>query len=272
MKLKKLALGLLTAVSALALAACGSSAEKTDSLEAIQEKGKLVVAVSPDYAPFEFRALVDGKDTVVGSDIDLAQAIADELGVELEISTMTFDNVLSSVQNGKADIAISGLSYTEERAKVYDFSESYYTTENAILVAADQADSYKSLEDFSGKSVGVLKGSIEETLAKEQLEGANVVSLPVMGDAITQLKAGQLDAVVLEAPVGEGYVAQNPDLVMSQAALTVAEGDAKVIAMPKDSPELKAAIDKVVVKLVQDGSYKEYISKAAELTGSAIEE
>ena len=85
MKLKKLALGLLTAVSALALAACGSSAEKTDSLEAIQEKGKLVVAVSPDYAPFEFRALVDGKDTVVGSDIDLAQAIADELGVELEI-------------------------------------------------------------------------------------------------------------------------------------------------------------------------------------------
>ena len=271
MKLKKLALGLLTAISALALAACGSSAGKTDSLAAIKEKGKLVVAVSPDYAPFEFRALVDGKDTIVGSDIDLAQAIADELGVELELSTMNFDNVLASVQNGKADIAISGLSYTEDRAKAYDFSESYYTSENAILVAADKADSYKSLDDFSGKNVGVLKGSIEETLSKEQLKGANVVALPVMGDAISQLKAGQLDAVVLEAPVGAGYVAQNKDIVMSELALTVSEGDAKVIAMPKNSPELKAAIDKVVVKLVEDGTYKEYISKAAELTGSAIE-
>ncbi|MGZ7153773.1 amino acid ABC transporter substrate-binding protein, partial [Streptococcus pyogenes] len=74
MKLKKIALGVVTAFSALALVACGSSANKTDSLAAIQEKGKLVVAVSPDYAPFEFRALVDGKDTVVGSDIDLAKA------------------------------------------------------------------------------------------------------------------------------------------------------------------------------------------------------
>ncbi|RRD31865.1 amino acid ABC transporter substrate-binding protein [Streptococcus minor] len=272
MKIKKIVLGLATAFSALALTACGGSAGKTDSLAAIKEKGKLVVAVSPDYAPFEFRALVDGKDTVVGSDIDLAQDIADELGVELELSTMNFDNVLSSVQNGKADIAISGLSYTGDRAKVYDFSESYYTTENAILVAADKVDNYKTLDDFSGKSVGVLKGSIEEGLSKEQLKGANIVALPVMGDAIAQLKAGQLDAVVLEAPVGAGYISQNADIAMSELALTVAEGDAKVVAMPKDSPELKKAIDKVVVKLVEDGTYKDYILKAAELTGSAIEE
>lgn len=272
MKLKKIALGVVTVFSVLALVACGSSANKKDSLAAIQEKGKLVVAVSPDYAPFEFRALVDGKDTVVGSDIDLAKAIADELGVELELSTMNFDNVLSSLQNGKADIAISGLSYTEDRAKVYDFSESYYTTENAILVAADKLSNYKDLKDFSGKNIGVLKGSIEESMSREQLEGANVVALPVMGDAISQLKSGQLDAVVLEGPVGAGYVAQNSDISLSDLALTVSEGDAKVVAMPKDSPELKAAIDKIVTKLVEDGSYKDYITKAAALTGAAIEE
>lgn len=272
MNLKKIALGMVTAFSALALAACGSSAAKKDSLATIQEKRKLVVAVSPDYAPFEFRALVDGKDTVVGSDIDLAQAIADDLGVDLELSTMNFDNVLSSLQNGKADIAISGLSYTEERAKVYDFSESYYTTENAILVAADKVASFKDLKDFSGKNVGVLKGSIEESMSKEQLDGANVVALPVMGDAIGQLKSGKLDAVVLEGPVGEGYIAQNPDIAMASVALTVSEGDAKVVAMAKDSPELKAAIDKVVKKVVTDGTYKEYITKAAALTGAAIEE
>ncbi|MGZ7153902.1 transporter substrate-binding domain-containing protein, partial [Streptococcus pyogenes] len=84
------------------------------------------------------------------------------------LSTMNFDNVLSSLQNGKADIAISGLSYTEDRAKVYDFSESYYTTENAILVAADKLSNYKDLKDFSGKNIGVLKGSIEENMSREQ--------------------------------------------------------------------------------------------------------
>ena len=94
-------------LAAVTLVACGS---KKDAYESIKENKKLVVAVSPDYAPFEFKTLVDGKDQVVGSDIKLAQAIADELGVKLEVTTMSFDNVLSSLQAGKADIAISGIS------------------------------------------------------------------------------------------------------------------------------------------------------------------
>ena len=110
MKLKKMLTLAATFVATLSLAACSASSSSDSSqstLEKIKEKGTLVVATSPDYAPFEFQALVDGKNEVVGADIMLAQKIADELGVKLEVSAMSFDNVLSSVQNGKADIAIA---------------------------------------------------------------------------------------------------------------------------------------------------------------------
>ena len=93
-----------------------------------------MVATSPDYAPFEFQALVDGKNQVVGADIDMAQAIADELGVKLEVSSMSFDNVLTSLQTGKADLAIAGISATEERKEVFDFSIPYYENKISFLI------------------------------------------------------------------------------------------------------------------------------------------
>ena len=148
------------------------------------------MAVSPDYAPFEFKTLVDGKDQVVGSDIKLAQAIADELGVKLEVTTMSFDNVLSSLQAGKADIAISGISVTDERKKTFDFSDPYYETQNAIIVRKDQESTYSSLDAFKGKKVAVQKGTIEEGLAKKQLKDSTVVSLTAMGEAINEVKSG----------------------------------------------------------------------------------
>ncbi|MFR2063660.1 MAG: transporter substrate-binding domain-containing protein, partial [Streptococcus sp.] len=116
----------------------------------IKENKKLVVAVSPDYAPFEFKTLVDGKDQVVGSDIKLAQAIADELGVKLEVTTMSFDNVLSSLQAGKADIAISGISVTMNVRKP-SISQIPHETQNGIIVRKDQESTYSSLDAFKGK-------------------------------------------------------------------------------------------------------------------------
>ena len=167
MKMKKLFLGAMALLATVTLVACGS---KKDAYLSIKENKKLVVAVSPDYAPFEFKTLVDGKDQVVGSDIKLAQAIADELGVKLEVTTMSFDNVLSSLQSGKADLAISGISVTDERKKTFDFSYPYYETQNAIIVRKDQESTYSSLDAFKGKKVAVQKGTIEEGLAKKQLK------------------------------------------------------------------------------------------------------
>ena len=119
------------------LAACGSSSK--NQLTKIKDKGTLTVAVSPDYAPFEFQMLKDGKNTVVGSDIDLANEIGKALGVKVNIQAMDFNNVLASVTSGKADIAISGISADEDRKKAYDFSDSYYSAQNVIVVKIGRA-------------------------------------------------------------------------------------------------------------------------------------
>lgn len=265
---KKIAAAGLVLAASIMLSACGSakSSSEDTSLSDIKKAGKLVVAVSPDYAPFEFQALVDGKNKVVGADISLAQQIADEIGVKLEVSSMSFDNVLGSLQAGKADIAISGLSYTKERAKTFAFSAPYYETKNAMLVLADKSGAYTKLDDFKGKNIAVLKGSIEERLAKEQLTDSNVVSLTNMGSAINELKAGKVDAVDLEGPVAEGFAVQNKDLAIAGAALEVKDGDSKAVAMPKDSKALKKVIDKVVKKVDESGEYDKYLAEANKLT------
>lgn len=269
---KKIAMTLFTGVAALTLAACGSSSNSANLEDAIKEKGKLVVATSPDYAPFEFKALIDGKDTVVGADISLAQLIADELGVELEISAMNFDNVLTSVKTGKADIAISGLSYTEDRAKSFDFSISYYQSQNAILAKEDVAAGFKEIADLAGKKVAVQRGSIQEDLAKAQLGESNIVSLTNLGEAVNELKSGQVDAVLLDEAVATGYANQNSDLALAEVAVQTDEDDSNAIVMPKDSPELKATIDAIVEKVVADGKYGEFLIEADKLTENAIEE
>ncbi|MGT2845547.1 transporter substrate-binding domain-containing protein [Streptococcus hongkongensis] len=270
MNKKQMITSLVAITTLLSLSACGNGS-KVSLQDQIKKDGKLVVAVSPDYAPFEFKTLKDGKDTVVGSDIQLAQAIADELGVKLEISAMSFDNVLSSVQTGKADMAISGISYTKERAKVYDFSKPYYSTENAILIKASTKNRLQTLDNLANKKVAVQKGTIEEGLSKEQLKSSHIISLTSMSEVINELKSGQVDAVDLEGPVAEGYLAQNPDLAIASYKLKTGEGDAKAVAMPKGSKALKATTDKVIAKLKEKDGYKQFIKDAAKLTGKAVE-
>lgn len=270
--IKKIGLGVCFLMASLILVACGTS-QSSDLQQDIVEKGKLVVAVSPDYPPFEFKALIDGKDKVVGADIDLAQDIADALGVELEVSTMSFDNVLTSLKTGKADIAISGLSVTKERQNAYTFSETYYTTENAILIRQEDQGKYSHLEQLAGKKVAVLKGSTEENLAKEQLPKSQIIPLTAMGEAINELKSGLVDAVDLEKPVAEGFMAQNADLSLAKVTLTVGDGDAKAVAMPKGkaSKELQKTINKVISKMVKEDTYGKYLSEAAKLTEKSID-
>lgn len=271
MKIKKLVLGALVLVSVFALAACGSSSNE-NLQEKVVKKGKLVVAISPDYAPFEFKALVNGKDTIVGADVELAKAIAEELGVKLELSSMSFDNVLSSLQTGKADMAISGLSATKERKNAYDFSDPYYETENAILVKSSNLDKFASIDSLANQKVAVQKGTIEEGLAKDQLKDSKIVSLTAMGEAINELKSGQVQAVDLEKPVAEGYLSQNSDIALVGFALKTSDGDAKAVAMPKGSGKMVKTVNKVIKKLAKDDKYKQYISDAAKLTANEIED
>ncbi|HEM5238468.1 TPA: transporter substrate-binding domain-containing protein [Streptococcus suis] len=254
-----------TVLAGLTLAACSSTSSQS-ALDKIKEKGTLVVATSPDYAPFEFQALVDGKNEVVGADIMLAQKIADELGVKLEVSAMSFDNVLSSVQNGKADIAIAGLSYSEDRAKVFDFSESYYQISDVLLIKKDSANSLTSIDAMSGKTLAVQKGSTQESYAQENISQANLISLTLMGEAVNELKSGKVDAILMDSPVAAGYVSQNSDLAVASVEFPTIDENSKVIALPKGSAELKTAIDKVIAEVKASGEFDTFLEKAATYT------
>lgn len=266
MKMKKILVTTAAFFASLGLIACSSSETAQTPLEKIKEKGTLVVATSPDYAPFEFQTLVDGENQVVGSDIMLAQKIADELGVKLEVSTMNFDNVLNSVKNGKADLAIAGLSVSPERSKIFDFSEPYYQVGNVLLVQKADATKYTKVEDLNKADLAVQKGTTQETYAKESLSNANIISLTQMGEAVNELKNGQVKAILLDSAVAEGYIGQNPDLAIAKLSFEEEEENAKAIAMPKDSGDLKTEIDKIIAEIVESGEYNQYLEEAAKYT------
>lgn len=188
MKVSKMFGGLALVASAFLLTACGSGNQKDTSVSDIKDKGTLVVAMNPEFAPFEFKTLVDGKDTIVGADVEIAKAIGEELGVKVKFSSMSFNNVLASLQSGKADVAISGVSATPERKKAYNFSEAYYESENVVLIKKTDIDKYTKTSSLDGLSVGTQKGSIQENVASEQLKGSKVVALTQNGEMINELK------------------------------------------------------------------------------------
>jgi len=259
-KVKKVLMTMFGLLMFPLLFACSNT--QYQGVEAIKAKGKLVVALNPEFAPFEYQKLVDGKNQIVGSDVELAKAIAKELGVEVEFSPMSFDNVLASLDSGKADLAISGVSKTEERSQVYDFSIPYYTSKNKVIVRKSELTNYQSVKDLAQKKVGAQKGSIQETLAKETLQDSSLVSLPKNGNLITDLKSGQLDAVIFEEPVAKGFVENNPDLAIAEFDFDNDKEDSYAVAMKKDSKELKEAVDKTIQKLKDSGELDKLIDDA----------
>ncbi len=268
MKLSKVFGGLVLVASACLLTACGSNDKKDTSVTDIKDKGTMVVALNPEFAPFEFKTLVDGKDTIVGADIEIAKAIGEELGVKVKFSSMSFNNVLASLQSGKADIAISGISATPERKKAYNFSEPYYESENVVLIKKTDLDKYTKTTSLDGLSVGTQKGTIQETVASEQLKGAKVVALTQNGEMINELKNGQIQAVVLEKPIAEGYVANNDDLTISNITLKNDDADAYAVALPKDDDKLTKKVNKVINELKDSGKIDQFVQDAYALSTS----
>ncbi|HFR3775055.1 TPA: transporter substrate-binding domain-containing protein [Streptococcus suis] len=257
--------GLVLAVS-LSLVACTSSETADNSLINVQEKGKLVVALSPEYPPFEFRKLVDGKDSIVWADIELAKEIGKELGVEVEFSAMSFDNVLASVQNGKVDLAISGISATEERAKVFDFSVPYYISTNKLIINKENSSQFTSLESLENGKIGVQKGSIQEKIATELLPNASKVSISSNGELVNELKTGKLNGIIFEEPIAKAYVANNDDLMMVDTEIKTQYSDAYAVALPKGSAALKEKVDAVIEKLVTEEKFNEFVQEAYDLS------
>jgi polar amino acid transport system substrate-binding protein len=234
------------------------------SLKRIKDSGKLVLGTSADYPPFEFHASIDGKDTIVGFDIEVAKEIAKDLGVKLEIKDLKFDGLLAALDQGSVDIVIAGLSPTEDRAKSVDFSIQYYSAEQAVVVRGTDKGTLATLESLKGKTIAAQKGTIQEDAAKA-VEGATVLSLGKISDLILALKSNRADAAIIEVPVAESNVKENADLVISSIVIKN-EGEGKVAAVKKGSADLVAEVNKTLERILGDGTFEKFVLEATQLS------
>ena len=272
--LKTVVASALLGIMTMGLVGCGSSnntsaaGNKNDLLETIQDKGKVVVGMSADYAPYEFHYIDEnGKDVIGGFDVDIANEIASKLGVELVIQEMDFDALVTALPAGKVDLVISGMNPTEERAKVVDFSEVYYNSQHGILVRAEDVDKYKTFADLEGAKVGAQLGSTQEQIAKNEIPNADLQLLANVNNLILELKSGTVDAIIMEKPVAEMAVKSNPESAVGQPTYEEESGG-NAVGIAKNNPELLAKVNEVIKELNETGKMDEYIVKANELAGS----
>ncbi|HAR3002136.1 TPA: ABC transporter permease subunit [Staphylococcus aureus] len=256
-----LVLGLLIS-SAMVYINPAAYAEQDQKWEKIKERGELRVGLSADYAPMEFEHTVNGKTEYAGVDIDLAKKIAKDNNLKLKIVNMSFDSLLGALKTGKIDIIISGMTSTPERKKQVDFSDSYMMTKNIMLVKKDKVNDYKDIKDFNNKKVGAQKGTEQEKIAQTKIENASITSLSRLPDVILALKSGKVEGVVVEKPVAEAYLKQNPKLGISNVKFNEEEKDT-VIAVPKDSPKLLSQINKTIKEVKDKGLIDKYMTNAA---------
>lgn len=238
------------------------------TLEEIKEKGQLVVGMNAEYPPFEWVEIVDGEAVVVGIDASLGQMIADEIGVELVIDNRAFDSLIPTLNTNKIDLIISGMSNTEERANVVDFSVSYYEPVSQFAVASDQIDNYRTLEDFNGKKVGALLTSTQEIYLKEYMPEVELVSMSKNGDLVEGLKAKKVDAIFMSDLTLQQYLTNYGDVVSVIEGIDINnELLGTSVAMTKGNTELLEVVDKVITEAKENGDldkvFEENIQKAS---------
>ena len=270
--MKKFICLLLAALTVFALCACGSS-EKS-ALEEIKDSGVLTVALSPDFAPMEFvDSSKTGQEQYVGFDVMLAQFIADELGVKLEIQAMSFDACQTAVSTASVPLSISGFSWTEERAENFELSDYYYAgeneTEQVLLIRKDDADKYKSAEDFDGVDVGAQNASLQMMMVTEQLPNAKAYTIGDIGVGVLELQSGNIEALAVAAGNAEMIVDSNPDLMVCEWEFDVkAEYEANVVLITKGETELLEAVNAALQKAYDEGYYGVWYEEAVELAKS----
>lgn len=229
-------------------------------LASIKESGKLVVGTASGYAPYEF---VDVEtNEIIGVDMELAQAIADELGVELEVQDMVFSSVLSSLPAHKIDLAIAGIAPTDERKETMDFSDSYLFATQSILILSENADKYQTLEDFAGEPMAAQKSTTQEALIQELLPDSPLTSLDKVPDCILELKNGKVAGVAIESIVGEQYIIANEDIQFADATFDRKKETA--IALEKGNEDLLEIVNKVIQENIDNGNFDKWVTEYSE--------
>ena len=269
---KFLALCLVMVLGMTALVGCGggSTTDETadpnadNSLQNVLDKGEITVAISPDYAPYEYLDLMTGE--IKGSDIVLAQYIADELGVELKIEQMSFESCLAAAQTGSVDIAISSLSWNEERAEVMELS-SYYNMDTSIaqtiLVKAEDKDMYKTAADFAGKKIAAQNGTTQWTLTTSQIPDVEATQISLMNDGVLMLMEGKIDGLACQTDVAQSF-ADNYDALAVPEFLFDFEELGNVVATKKGNVALNEKISEIIDQQEAEGLYAQWIADATE--------
>ena len=261
-------------VAALALTACGGSSSTASSAAASSvassaaasseaasaaatelttvEAGKLTMATNAAFPPYE---MTTDAGEFEGIDIETAQAIADKLGLELQIDDMDFDAALLSVQQGKADIVMAGVTVTDERKAVMDFSDSYATGIQSIIVP--EGSNIASPDDLAGKKIGTQRGTTGYIYCSDDFGDESVVAYDDGLTAVQALNNGQVDAVVIDNAPAKEFVAANPGLVILDTSY--AEED-YAIGVAKGS-SLKDAVNAALEELKADGTLQSIVDK-----------
>lgn len=230
-------------------------------VDKIKKAGKIVLGTSADWPPSEFHMEIDGKDTIVGSDISVAKEVAKDLGVDLEIKEMEFKGLLAALQTGKVDFVISGMAPTKERKQSVDFSNIYHKGDQGILIRSNEKNNIKTLYDLSGKTIGVQTGSMQVDMAKEQIKNANLKQLGKVSDLVLALKTKRVDAVLCGIEVGKSYSSKNEDISLMDIKLN-ADYNGVAVAVKKDSPNILAEINKTIDRLTKNNDIEKFITEA----------
>ena len=262
---KMISLLLIGAMTASVLGGCAAPAGTASPAPAAQEAddgaeaddaddfagGTLVMATNAEFPPYEF---YDGSE-VVGIDAEIAKAIADDLGMTLQIEDMNFYSIIASVQSGKADIGAAALTVTEDRLENVNFSKSYANSAQMIIVKEDS--DIAGPDDLDGRTVGVQLGTTGDIYA-EDIEGATIERYNKGMEAVQALSQGKIDAVIIDKEPAKVFVSQNEGIKMLDQEFTVEE---YAIAVAKENEELLEKINESIESLKSSGKLQEIVDK-----------
>ncbi len=282
--MKKITALVLAMLMVFSLCACGSDTDSKDSdtdtakdystmtLDELKaelktvEDGKLTVATSPDFAPYEFYvADENGEYKIVGFDMALAQYIADKLGLELEVIPMDFDGTINELGSKKVDLGMAGYSPDPDREGLMNFSSIYYKGGQSFVCTKATADKFPTFDAANNAdyTIGAQIGSIQADLAKQYTPDANVLEMAKVTDIIADMLAGKMDGAFIETAVAETYAKNYPDLQVIYDVPYDKEGS--VIGVNKDNAVLLAAVNLIIEEAVSDGVVDQYVAEANEL-------
>ena len=235
-------------------AASSEAASETETAElSTVEPGKLIMSTNAAFPPYE---MTTDSGEFEGIDIETAQAIADKLGLELQIDDMDFDAALLAVQQGKADMVMAGVTVTDERQNVMDFTDSYATGIQSIIVKEDS--DIASVDDLAGKKIGTQRGTTGYLYCSDDFGDENVVAYDNGLTAVQMLNNGQVDCVVIDNAPAKEFIAANPGLKLLDTAYVE---ESYAIGVGKGNTELKDAINTALEELKADGTLQAIVDK-----------